>query len=143
MATVGELGENLVARWLELQGWEILQRRWRCAWGEIDLIALSGMSDTLAFVEVKTRGAGNWDAGGRMAIDRRKQDKISKAAGFFLSENPRWTEISCRFDVAIVRCRRGTASTDGKFSVTYPRLFLENYELELQEYIESAFENRF
>ncbi|MEG3438803.1 YraN family protein [Pannus brasiliensis CCIBt3594] len=141
MATVGELGENLVARWLELQGWKILQRRWRSAWGEIDLIALSGMSDTLAFVEVKTRGAGNWDAGGRMAIDRRKQEKISQSASFFLSLHPRWTELSCRFDVAIVRCRRGAISTDREFSVTYPRLAIENYELEIQEYIESAFEN--
>jgi putative endonuclease len=141
MATVGELGENLVARWLELQGWNILQRRWRSRWGEIDLIALCDRSDTLAFVEVKTRGAGNWDEGGLGAIDRRKREKISQSASFFLSLNPEWSELICRFDVALVRCQSAARSTGGEFSVARPRLVWENYQLELQEYIESAFEN--
>ncbi|MGL4622749.1 YraN family protein, partial [Chroococcidiopsis sp.] len=27
---IGVLGEDLVARWLQSSGWEILHRRWRC-----------------------------------------------------------------------------------------------------------------
>jgi len=35
---IGVLGEDLVARWLQSSGWTILQRRWRCPWGELDLV---------------------------------------------------------------------------------------------------------
>ncbi len=135
MATVGELGEELVARWLELQGWKILQRRWRSRWGEIDLIAFLEKSDTIAFVEVKTRSGGSWDSGGRLAIDRRKQERLYNAASYFLSLNPRWSDAICRFDVACVRCRDGVSANKGGFSLSRPRLAIGGYELELQEYI--------
>lgn len=36
---VGELGEQVVAGWLQTQGWVILHQRWRSRWGEIDAIA--------------------------------------------------------------------------------------------------------
>lgn len=38
---VGKLGEKLVADWLKNRDWTILHHRWRCRWGEIDLIALN------------------------------------------------------------------------------------------------------
>ncbi|MDY7015911.1 MAG: YraN family protein, partial [Cyanobacteriota bacterium] len=38
-AKIGELGEKVVALWLERRGWRILERRWRCRWGELDLVA--------------------------------------------------------------------------------------------------------
>lgn len=37
--TVGRLAEALVANWLMQQGGEILQQRWHCRWGELDIIA--------------------------------------------------------------------------------------------------------
>ncbi len=36
---IGVLGEYLVAQWLQTRGWIILHHRWRCRWGEIDLVA--------------------------------------------------------------------------------------------------------
>ncbi|MBC6435462.1 YraN family protein, partial [Nostoc sp. HG1] len=68
---IGELGEDLVAQWLQSTGWIILHRRFSSRWGEIDIIAeyheVTGKeageqgritpppNSLLAFVEVKTR----------------------------------------------------------------------------------------
>lgn len=49
----GARGEAAACAHLEQLGYEILERNWRHALGEIDIIARSG--DTIVFVEVKTR----------------------------------------------------------------------------------------
>jgi putative endonuclease len=105
----GELGEEVVAQWLISRGNEILHRRWRSRGGEIDLIAIEptegkfGPSETLIFVEVKTRDRRNWDEDGLLAIDERKQAKLINTAILFLAKHPHLAEYPCRFDVAIVR----------------------------------------
>ncbi|MEG4499075.1 YraN family protein [Microcoleus sp. F10-C6] len=160
---IGTLGENLVAEWLQQQGWEILHRQWHCRWGEIDIIALGRdeeseinrgnenspfpipHSQTLAFVEVKTRRLGNWDAGGMLAVSTTKQAKLWQTAEIFLSTRPDLANNSCRFDVALVRCEPSRPNT----KQTLPPLtaansqsaVAENYRLTLQEYIRSAFSN--
>jgi len=50
---LGNWGESVAATHLESKGYRILQRNWRCARGEIDLVAQAG--EVLVFVEVKTR----------------------------------------------------------------------------------------
>jgi len=50
---VGRRGEELAAEFLGTAGYEILARNWRCAEGEIDLVAREG--ETTVVVEVKTR----------------------------------------------------------------------------------------
>ena len=92
-------GEDFEARsadLLELQGLQVLQRRFRSRAGEIDLIALDG--DCLVFIEVRARRSRRF--GGAMAsVDRKKQCKIAKCAAYYLSRHPQWRSLACRFDV--------------------------------------------
>jgi putative endonuclease len=52
---VGRFGEQLAAAYLSDAGLTILERNWRCAEGEIDIVARDGR--VLVFVEVKTRSS--------------------------------------------------------------------------------------
>ncbi len=97
----GKQGEEIVAQWLIDRGGKILHHRWRWKRGEIDLIAIE--SDTLLFIEVKTRKRSNWDTDGLLAITPQKQAKILTTAALFLAKYPQLAEYPCRFDVAIVR----------------------------------------
>jgi putative endonuclease len=105
----GKQGEEVVAQWLTNRGVKILYHRWRWKRGEIDLIAIAGAdsklgeSDTLLFIEVKTRNRANWDADGLLAITLQKQATIVRTAELFLLKHPHLAEYPCRFDVAIVR----------------------------------------
>jgi putative endonuclease len=52
---LGSLGEQLAAAALSDAGCRIIDRNWRCAQGEIDIVAVEG--DETVFVEVKTRSS--------------------------------------------------------------------------------------
>lgn len=52
---LGRRGEELAAQFLGDAGYTIIDRNWRCARGEIDLVARDG-NDTV-FIEVKTRSS--------------------------------------------------------------------------------------
>lgn len=100
---VGDGGEEFVGNYLRQQGWQILSQQWHCRWGELDLVARQG--SVLAFVEVKTRRAGNWDETGLLAVHGRKQKKIIKTALIYLSRQqpPLPVDLEYRFDVALVQ----------------------------------------
>lgn len=109
----GELGEEVVAQWLIASGAKILHRRWRWRRGEIDLIGIE--SDTLLFIEVKTRDRRNWDADGRLAITPQKQARLFNSAELFLVRHSPLAEYACRFDVAIVRNQSINQPIDGTY----------------------------
>ncbi len=92
-------GENRAAEWLQKhRSMILLEKRYRNKAGEIDLIMLDGK--TIVFVEVKTRlhaGPGN----GLMAVDRRKQQRIARAAILYLI-GKEWQNRLTRFDIAEV-----------------------------------------
>lgn len=140
---IGQFGEDLVAQWLQSTGWVILHRRFSSRWGEIDIIAqgYEKRLPQLAFVEVKTRSRGNWDAGGRNAITQQKQLKIWRTAKIFLAQYPEKAEYLCRFDVAIVYYQPSTQQTAFKLTLEpLASLSVNQYQFYLQEYIPGAFD---
>ncbi|BAZ13561.1 hypothetical protein NIES4071_54000 [Calothrix sp. NIES-4071] len=138
---IGTLGEDFVAQYLTDNGWKILHRRWKSGRrGEIDIIAECENTTTdltLAFVEVKTRSAGNWDSGGRDAVELCKQTKCARAAQMFLAEHPDKENYTCRFDVAIVSCERKSKRAPSTDRISVQK---SGYYLTLQEYIIAAFD---
>jgi len=132
-ADLGRLGELLVADWLRQQGAELVAQRWHCRWGELDLVVRQPDA-LLAFVEVKTRRQGNWDADGLMALTPQKQRKLWRAAQLFLTQQPQWHNWPCRFDVALVTCQ-----ANPQIGLHHRPLPQSLYSLVLQDYLEGAF----
>jgi putative endonuclease len=52
---LGRFGEELAAQYLADAGLVIISRNWRCAEGELDIVAMDGPA--LVFCEVKTRSS--------------------------------------------------------------------------------------
>jgi putative endonuclease len=82
---MGAYGESSAARHLsEEQGMTLLDRNWRCAEGEIDLVLRDG--DTLVVCEVKTRRGG--DHGGPLeAVTQVKFDRLRRLAACWLEHH--------------------------------------------------------
>ena len=79
---LGSRGEDLAAEFLEDAGLVVLERNFRCARGELDIIARD--SDTAVFVEVKTRRTAMLGSP-LEAVTRTKLARIRILAGIWLS----------------------------------------------------------
>jgi len=74
---LGKEGEGSAVEFLEGLGWRILERRWRCRFGELDIIALDDR--TLVFVEVKTRSSERFGAP-EEAVGAAKRERLARCA---------------------------------------------------------------
>ena len=94
---LGQAGEAAAAAWYEANGYEVLDRNWRCRDGELDLIL--GRGRELVFCEVKTRTSTAFGVPAE-AVTPVKQARIRRLAARWLAERGRRGRI--RFDVASV-----------------------------------------
>ena len=94
----GSRGEDLACGELERLGYAILERRYRCRLGEIDIIARDG--DVTVFVEVKARENGDF-GGGAAAVTPAKQRTVARVAMDYIARH-RLADRPCRFDVVVV-----------------------------------------
>jgi putative endonuclease len=74
---LGQRGEQAAADYLSGTGLQILDRNWRCADGEIDIVAADGQA--LVICEVKTRSSARYGTPIE-AVSRRKHARLRRLA---------------------------------------------------------------
>jgi putative endonuclease len=97
--SLGAGAERAAERFLCKNGLTPLARNFRCRFGEIDLIALD--DSALVFIEVRRRGPRSYSPAA-MTVDRRKQQKLIRAAALFTAKRPRYGLCVMRFDVVAI-----------------------------------------
>jgi putative endonuclease len=96
---LGRTGERLAAAALTGRGYRILERNFRCCYGEIDLVAEDELD--LVFVEVKTR-RGIAYGQPEEAVTLHKQRKLLEVATYYLDLHT-CSDRSWRIDVVAVQ----------------------------------------
>ena len=94
----GSIGEKLASEYLERNRYTILQRNFRCRYGEIDIIVCN--SEYLVFCEVKTR-KGSARLHPSLSVTKAKGKRIRELASLYLMEHEDETRQP-RFDVISV-----------------------------------------
>ncbi|MEI6125470.1 MAG: YraN family protein [Pseudomonadota bacterium] len=105
---LGERGEEIAIGFLKKNKYKILNKNYRCPFGEIDIIAQQGK--TLSFIEVKTRSSELFGAP-QEAVHLQKQKKISRAALAFI-QRYQLEDRAARFDVITVKLLPGGVTVD-------------------------------
>lgn len=95
---LGARGEALAALHVADSGMEVVDRNWRCRYGELDIVARDG--DTMVFVEVKTRSGIGFGTPAE-SVTYPKQLRIRRLALAWLDERGSpWVRM--RFDVVAI-----------------------------------------
>lgn len=92
--TFGRRGEDIAAWYLRSKFYRVVEKRYKTPVGEIDLIV--DRPGLLVFVEVKARQRREDELDAMLHVNRRR---VVRAAQFYLTRNPRLTEMPMRFDV--------------------------------------------
>ena len=100
----GRRGERIACRFLLRQGFDILARRYRSRSGELDIVAFE--SDTLVFVEVKTRSTASYGEPWEF-VDWQKQQIMRRTAEDFIADND-LGQYSYRFDIVSILKKEAT-----------------------------------
>jgi putative endonuclease len=104
-AVLGRYGEALAVRYLREQGMEVLDRNWRCAHGEVDVVARDG--SCLVICEVKTRRSAGFGEPVE-AVTVAKARRLRRLAAAYLAGRGEGAPVGqVRIDVVGILCRPG------------------------------------
>lgn len=114
---IGDIGENIAARFLENKGFRIIERNYRKKYGEIDIIAQNGK--TLHFIEVKSVSCENLAKNWRFRSNKvssgtdqyrpednihpQKMKRLARTIQAYLLEKHQDSELEWIFDAVTVR----------------------------------------
>jgi putative endonuclease len=109
-AVLGGRGEDAAAAWYRDASYVVLDRNWRCAEGELDVVAQSADGTVIVFCEVKTRRSERFGSPFE-AVGPAKQRRVRKLATLWLRSSRRGASYHdhIRFDVAAVTSGAGGA----------------------------------
>ncbi len=93
----GKEAENAALEYLTAKGYTLLARNWRSSYSEVDLVMRDG--ETLVFVEVKGRSAGNFDSPDEQ-ITRNKGFALHRARDAWWDEHGKTSDF--RIDLVVV-----------------------------------------
>jgi putative endonuclease len=93
----GRRAEQAAATFLQQHGLTVIERNYRCRFGEIDLIARDG--EALVFVEVRMRSSAAF-GGAAASITAAKREKLMRTARHYLAGLARTPP--CRFDALLI-----------------------------------------
>lgn len=91
----GRRAEALAALYLRCKFFSIIASRVKTPVGEIDIVARRG--SLIVFVEVKHRKADILSA-----LEAVNQNRIGRAAEWFMMKRPQFSGFDCRFDVIVL-----------------------------------------
>jgi len=106
---IGNIGEQYAVSYLQKQKYKIIDKNYRCNFGEIDIIAID--KDCLCFVEVKTRTTCKYGRPSN-AVNLPKRRHIINCAKLYILKK-RIGNYRARFDIVEVFVK----NDDNKFSV--------------------------
>lgn len=105
---LGRQAEEVALRFLSNSGYKIIAQRYKCAYGEIDIVACQ--QNCLSFVEVKARRTPAADD----LVSPKQMQRIFDAATFFLANHPQFDRYECRIDIIVVQQGRVTQHITGQ-----------------------------
>jgi putative endonuclease len=97
--SLGDFGETAAAAYLGRHGYAILERKWRCRTGEIDLVA--HRDDQVIFVEVRTRHVGAYGSP-EESVTPAKQARLVALAYAYLEAREMGDTADWRIDVIAI-----------------------------------------
>ena len=111
----GRSAEKRAEALLKKQGLKIVARNFSCKFGELDLIALD--EKTLVFIEVRYRASSQFGSAAE-TVTIGKQQKLIKAANYFLHCRREFNKYTMRFDVIGLNSKGETDWIKGAFLAT-------------------------
>lgn len=96
---IGNEAELKACQFLQSKGFKLIEKNYRCYFGEIDLIMQD--QEDIVFVEVRSRKHTEYGSAAE-SVDRNKRNKLIKTATHFLQSRNWLYKRNSRFDVVAI-----------------------------------------